>query len=430
MPSREKIINHYMRQFNERRRKKTRRRTVLLPFRIIFGIVLVLIAVYFAVSVWQGLRSPMTTAIASDSNINREFSIVGYFVREEQVITNDESGILLYVVDDGEKLGRYDEYASVYANKSAAELRSIIRNYQQQIEVLRRARAAVGSADSISSLSDQIYSGLYTCASLADSYDYSRLGEFSQTLRNNIITRELVDTSSEEIDALITTLENRCETLSGQIGARETSLTVPRSGYFSSQVDGYESVFDTDDLSLLKPSDLDRLISQRRAVEPQQSGKLVTGFGGYFVANISTADASNLSVGRSIKLQLDAMGDELVDMTVESISIQENGLVTVVFSYNRHMEELINMRKQSAMVVLEQYEGLKVPREAARVDADGNMGVYVITGLYTEFKKIDILYETEDYYIVATDPSKTTSVLRGDTIVVSGKNLSDGKVIG
>ena len=117
-------------------------------------------------------------------------------------------------------------------------------------------------------------------------------------------------------------------------------------------------------------------------------------------------------------------------MTVESISIQENGLVTVVFSYNRHMEELINMRKQSAMVVLEQYEGLKVPREAARVDADGNMGVYVITGLYTEFKKIDILYETEDYYIVATDPSKTTSVLRGDTIVVSGKNLSDGKVIG
>ena len=97
----------------------------------------------------------------------------------------------------------------------------------------------------------------------------------------------------------------------------------------------------------------------------------MTGFGGYFVANISTSDASNLSVGRSIKLQLDAMGDELVDMTVESISIQENGLVTVVFSYNRHMEELINMRKQSAMVVLEQYEGLKVPREAARVDADG-----------------------------------------------------------
>ena len=430
MPSRERVIQHYMRQFNERRRKKTRRRTVLLPFRVILGIFLVGVAVYFAVSVWQGLRTRITTAIASESNINREFSIVGYFVREEQVIVNDASGIVLYAVDDGAKLGRYDEYASVYANKSAAELRSIIRSYQQQIEVLKRALSAIGSADSISSLSEQIYTGLYSCASLAADYDYSRLGEFSQNLRNNIITRELVDTSAEEINALIETLENRCDTLSAQIGTRETFLTVPRSGYFSSQVDGYESVFDTDDLSLLKPSDLNRLISQRRPVDAHQSGKLVTGFGGYFVANISTADAANFSVGRSIKLQLDAMGDVLLDMTVESISIQENGEVTVVFSYTRHMEELINMRKQSAMVVLEQYSGLKVPREAARVDADGNMGVYVITGLYTEFKKIDILYETEDYYIVATDPSRTSSLLRGDTIVVSGKNLSDGKVIG
>ncbi len=430
MPSRERVIQHYMRQFNERRRKKTRRRTVLLPFRVILGIFLVGVAVYFAVSIWQGLRSRMTTAIASESNINREFSIVGYFVREEQVIVNDASGILLYAVDDGAKLGRFDEYASVYANKSAAELRSIIRSYQQQIEVLKRALSAIGSADSISSLSEQIYTGLYSCASLAADYDYSRLGEFSQTLRNNIITRELVDTSAEEIDALIETLESRCETLAAQIGTRETFLTVPRSGYFSSQVDGYESVFDTDDLGLLKPSDFNRLIAQRRAVEPNQAGKLVTGFGGYFVANISTADAANFSVGRSIKLQLDAMGDVLLDMTVESISIQENGEVTVVFSYSRHMEELINMRKQSAMVVLEQYEGLKVPREAARVNENGDMGVFVITGLYTEFKKIDILYETEDYYIVATDPSRTSSLLRGDTIVVSGKNLSDGKVIG
>ena len=228
---------------------------------------------------------------------------------------------------------------------------------------------------------------------------------------------------------MIEALENRCETLSIQIGSSETSLTVPESGFFSSQVDGYESVFDIDMLSSLKPSDLNRLVSQRREVSEREAGKLITGFGGYFIANISAADAESLSVGRSIRLQLDTMGDELLDMTVVSISVQENGEVTVVFSYSRHVEELINMRKQSAGVILETYSGLKVPRDAVRVDAEGAMGVYVITGLYTEFKQINVLYETEDYYIVDTDPSSTASLLRGDTIVVGGKNLSDGKVI-
>ena len=196
-----------MRQFNERRRRKKRRRTVLLPFKIILSIVCVLIAAYFAVSIYQGLRSPLTTTLASESSINQEFSIVGYFVREEEIIVNDSDGILLYAVDDGAKLGRFDEYASVYSNISAAELRSIIRTYQQQINVLNQALSAIGSADSISTLSEQIYASLYTSAAFANSYDYSRLGEYTQDLKNNIITRELADTTPEKISELIEALE-------------------------------------------------------------------------------------------------------------------------------------------------------------------------------------------------------------------------------
>ena len=429
MPSREKLINHYMRQFNERRRKKKRRRVVLLPFKVILGIILVLAAAYFSIVIYQGVRSPMSTAIASESSINREFSIVGYFVRDEQVIEKETDGILLYTVDDGEKLGRYDEFAAVYSNISAAELRSIIRSYEDQITVLRRALSTVGSADSISSVSSQIYDGLHECAVLAGDYDYSRLGQHSEELKNNIIIRNLADTSPDEIESLINALSDRCETLGIQIGSSEVSLSVDKSGYFSSRVDGYESVFDVDDLSLLKPSEFNRITSRQYSYEGTPAGKIVTGFGGYFVANISTADAENLTVGRSIQLQLDAMGDELLEMRVESISIPELGEVTVVFSYNQHLEELINMRKQSAVVILETYNGLKVPREAVRMDADNQMGVYVITGLYTQFKNIRVLYETEDYYIVETDPTTTTSLLRGDTIIVGGKNLSDGKVI-
>ena len=136
-----------------------------------------------------------------------------------------------------------------------------------------------------------------------------------------------------------------------------------------------------------------------------------------------------MTSGSYVNLRFDAMGDDLVRVRVESISAAEDGEVTVVFSSDQYMEELVNLRKQSASVVMATYEGLKVPKDAVRVDEEGNLGVYVITGMYSEFKEIDVLYETEDYYIVDTDPTTTRSLLVYDLIIVNGKGLANGKVI-
>ena len=70
-----------------------------------------------------------------------------------------------------------------------------------------------------------------------------------------------------------------------------------------------------------------------------------------------------------------------------------------------------------------------MPKTALRVDEEGNLGVYVITGLYAEFKKIYPIYETRDYYIVETTPTSTKSLLNYDVIIVNGKELSDRKVL-
>ena len=194
-------------------------------------------------------------------------------------------------------------------------------------------------------------------------------------------------------------------------------------------MDGYESVFDVDTLSELTPSAFRSLLKRNVRTTDRQVGRLVTSFKWYFVSVMRTDAASVLTKNKYVNLRFDAMGDELVRARVESISQAENGEVTVVFSSNQHMKELVNLRKQSASVVMATYEGLKVPKDAVRVDNEGNLGVYVITGMYSEFKKIDVLYETEDYYIVDTDPTTTKSLLVYDFIIVNGKGLSNGKVI-
>lgn len=429
MPSRDRIVNRYVRQYNEKKKAKERRKLVMLPIKLVFGIACVGVLAYFVIQVFLAFNTPMTTATALSTVVNDEFSIVGYFVREESVLEADYNGILVYTVDEGDKVARFGEYAAVYENSRAAELKATVTRLDENIRFLQSALDSSMDTSGVMNLSSYIYEGLCDTSELADAEAFTLISEYASELKSNIITRELTNTSMEEIQSMIASLESQRDYLNGMIGDSETALKTSESGFFTSHVDGYENVFDVDALSELTPSSFRDLLKSNIGATDQQVGRLVTSFKWYFVSTMRVDAASVLTRNSYVNLRFDAMGDDLVRVRVESISQAENGEVTVVFSSSQYMKELVNLRKQSASVVMATYEGLKVPKDAVRVDEEGNLGVYVITGMYSEFKKIDVLYETEDYYIVDTDPTTTKSLLVYDFIIVNGKGLSNGKVI-
>ena len=78
---------------------------------------------------------------------------------------------------------------------------------------------------------------------------------------------------------------------------------------------------------------------------------------------------------------------------------------------------------------------------------EGIDGVYVLSGNYVEFSPVDIKYYGEDYviadkyyvirkdekgksYIDYEETDKYRSIRLYDNIIVKGKNLYDGKIIG
>ncbi len=429
MPARDRIVNRYVRQYNEKKRAKERRRLVMLPIKVVFSIAFVGVLAYFIVQIFLAFHSPMRTATALSTVVDDEFSIVGYFVRDETVLEADYDGILVYTVEEGDKVARYGEYAAVYANRRTAELKSTIKQLDESIAVLQSALNSGMDTSRVVNLSSRIYEGLTDTSALADAAAYTLISDPASELKSNIITRELTNTPGEEIESMLSSFQLQRDSLNAMIGSSETSLQAPRSGFFTSYVDGYENVLSTDQLRSLTPSSLRNLLRRNVRTTDRQVGRVVTSFKWYFVSNMHTDAASRLRQNSTVALRFDAMGDETVKAKVEYISFPEDGDVTVVFSSSEHMQELVNLRRQSASVVLATYEGLKVPKEAVRVDEEGNLGVYVITGMYSEFKKIDVLYETEDYYIADTDPTTTRSLLVYDFIIVSGKGLSNGKVI-
>ena len=83
------------------------------------------------------------------------------------------------------------------------------------------------------------------------------------------------------------------------------------------------------------------------------------------------------------------------------------------------------MRYQDAELVLSEETGLRVPRQGLHVDGQGRACVYVQTALLVEKKLVQVERDFDDYYLV------TSSTLRaGDQVIISAKNLYEGKVVG
>jgi len=436
MTSTQRRVQRYIRQYEDRRLRKSRRRFLVLPVRLLFGLLFTAVGVYFTVQIYNAVNIPMQTVTALSTTVNDELSAVGYFVRAETVITENYTGILQYTAVDGDKLSKSEVYANVYSDASAAEITSEIQTLTARIQTLEAALAfanaeSTESADAVGTenLAADIRSSLLEVNTIADSRGYSLMSDASDTLEELIINRDFAVGSVADVEATITQLKSRVTRLQNSIGTRESALYSPRASYFGRTVDGYEALLTPYFISRMTLDSYLALDTLEPEILPNVVGKVVTDFTWYFVTTLNPDDAACLTVGKYLYLQFDATGDLLVRAKVNDIRRQGDTDSLVIFESDRCIDSLISLRRQSARVILATYEGLKVPKEALRMDKEYNLGVYVITGMYAEFKPITPVYETKNYYIVKTDPSSTKSLLLYDEIILTARGLENKKVI-
>jgi hypothetical protein len=94
------------------------------------------------------------------------------------------------------------------------------------------------------------------------------------------------------------------------------------------------------------------------------------------------------------------------------------------------------LRKVDGKIVIDEFKGLRVSRDAVRLDDDGNSGVYVRRGNVVHFRSLNIIY-SEDSFVIASKPSENSGIKLThthlklyDEVIISGKELTDGMVIG
>ena len=291
-------------------------------------------------------------------------------------------------------------------------------------------------------LSRNIISAMESLRSQVAQENLTQVDEQMQKLETMIYRQDYTYRGSEAVTQEMNRLNQEIKELKESQDSAVSRQKAQAAGTFSTIVDGYEHVLTPEVLDGLTPSKLEDLKKQQQEVEADRYlGKIITGKRWYFAATMDQADTERMYKGLTVTVRFDDVaGDQ--PMTVYSIGEAEDGKVVVVFSSNRHLNETSLLRSQNVSVIYASYTGFRIPKEALRMDGD-QYYVYRINGVQVRQAKVDILAETEDYFVVwqgesvdedgnAVDQSeleKAKQIRDGDTIVIRGTGLYDGKVI-
>ena len=405
---------------------------------------------YFAGSIAGYLLDPLTTSAAYNYHSEDSITVSGYLVRDEEVLANN-NGLVYVTREEGERVSKGNSVAVVYHSEEALSQAQQLEDLRIQLEQLEYAQSVATGSQEVLKLDSNIMDSIYAIRQNMNSEQYTEAEKEASTLRTLILKRDYTYSGEGDIEGQIESLTTQLRSLASATKSGSTAITVSKGGYYSSLVDGYETVLTLASLETMTPSSL-------REIQPDSTlsssvGKMIYGNTWYYVTAMATEDAALMTEGSKVTLRFVSGLEQDVPMTVERIGADEHGQSLVVLKAEQYVSITTLLRDQNAQIILKSYDGIRVPQESLRVwkrtvtDEDGTetteslVGVYCRIGVESWFKPVTVVYQGEDYYLVEANPDAMGSnmsekqreiyTLRaGDEVIVSAKDLYNGKVIG
>lgn len=413
-----------------------------LIFKIIVAVLFVGGLAYFGTYLWNALTTNTDTANLYSYTAENQIQTNGWFFRDEEVISDENAASADVIASEGERVGKGDAVARVYASSESYEIQKQLDAAQSELNNLNYILSRTGEGTSTMELDSDIMDAITDLQHEVATESLSDLNNDINNLKTLIFRRDYAYNGSDTLKEEIAAAQSKVDELTAQASSAYTNLDSPSAGLFAKEVDGFEGVLTVDALNDLTPSKLENLVSQQQTVDGTGVGKVVTSGSWYFACTVSEEEAKSLYQDLSVTLRF---GDSSRSFSakVSSVSDPEDGKVSVVFSSMEYVAQTVSMRAESVEIVLDSITGFRVPKRAVRVNESGETGVYRISGTQTEWVEVDILWEEDDFYLiqqkteydedgkpVTQSTFKQASALRaGDTIVVRGDTVYQGKVV-
>jgi len=404
-------------------------RTTTILSKIVIPILIAAILVYLGLSAWMGVRNPYDFVMAYTDTMETSAVAQGWVVRHEQPISGG-NGLVRLRREQDEKVGKGQAIAEVYQDEHYEEHQEELRQTQTDLTALQYATYSLSPTGAV--LEEQMLSSMTALQTAASTGNFAGMSEATELYRKTVLRREYLvsEEAAQAMDAAGWVLNQKYNELQAvQTGA--TTIWADAAGVFSSHLDGYETLLSTSMLEAQSPAGLERLSQIEPLADSGYLGKLITSPEWFYCATLDGDYADRFTVGGKVNIHFNALTSNL-KMKVQSVSEVQDGQVVVLFRSNQDVEQADQLRREAARVVFTSKEGIRVPKEALRVDEDGQAGVYVASGHNARFRPVTILAEDEVSYLVEADPADglDTRILRaGDQVVLASDTLYDGKVV-
>lgn len=392
---------------------------------------------YLGYHFFEGFSADIETEYATLVTDSDVVPLDAYIMRSESVIfaASATSGHSVgYVFSDGTKVHGGQVVANIYTGDGSSD--EAIVDLDRRIDLLESSNLTDGMTSSDTYVIDsKIQNYYYLIHQSTLLGNYSNLTKRRDELLTLINKRRILTGATTGYSDRIESLTAERALLSAGQDTIAESVEAPYAGYFYSTTDGYESTFSASKVESLTLAEFDKMLSsQPTRYSDRAVGKMVSDFNWYIVCETTRDSLRYFTKGYSYYVNFPYNDDISIKMTLSNV-VSEVGSdrVLLVLETERIPEDFSFRRMQPVELVRSSYTGYRVPISAARL-VDGKQGVYIMIGNTIEFREIDILLEMDGYYIVAeqdpvNDPDYASKLGLYDQIVVSGKNLYDGKLI-
>lgn len=400
--------------------------------KILFIVVALCIFSDVVYQIYLKISYPYETTTVYEYSMENTIPTDGFVFKEETVITgNNAGGVVNYLYTNGSHVAIQSEVARIYQNQEDITKTTQIQQLDQQISRLNDAQSiGVSQGTSLSVVEKDLSHAYYSLIENLQQENLIDLAEETNDITTLLNKKQIITGKVQNFNDTIQQLTNEKQQLQSSITSQPQSINTPVAGYFVDQTDGYEGILTLDYASSITPTELQDLLNQPQpAVQSDNIAKIITDPTLQYLGIAPTKYLLNLNVGKKCTLRFSDLALD-VPAKVTAISVdpsQENGMVT--FSIDYMSDRIAIARRDHVDAVISNNTGLRVPKTAIRVNDQGEQGVYVTNSISMNFRKIDVIYEDEEYVLSKQHTDDSSYLQLYDSIIVQGKDLYDNKPI-
>ncbi len=383
------------------------------------------------------------TETAVSAQAEQSVSFQGVYVRDESVVAYDGSGSVSYNVPDGGRVGANEAIAYIYGNSAAIKQNQQIAALEDELEVLSRiSNPGVLEMAQPTVLADHVAQYYNQIAYYRDLGDVQGMKDAEENFRIALSSYQMViNQGTTNFSEQIELLEEQIASLRLQQQTPIDTIIANEPCYFVSYADGYEDKLSIANLSEITKEDILAVKDDDTIKSDTIIGKTISGYDWYMLGIIDNTEL-DFKVGDKATLYLSSTSASTDVEITELRPVEKADETIIVLHCERMTSDFVQHRIERVRLVKGEYDGVKVPRSAIRFkdveESSTNVltgevtttlvnyrGVYVLDGEEVVFRKLDVIYEGDDY--VLSSINKDSSYLQlYDSVITEGISASGG----